>query len=134
MPLVAIVMFFLIMMSKPAHDQASRILHGQEQNLMEENQVLGSPQDQVPPHILVPPSAPNPGTYIPNSKMTQRKNPPPNPSTLNKPYYVPPPTPGTYSKNPHPSFNNVSNTAPLTGSLQKCPAPPSIPNGSTSVP
>ena len=121
MPLVAIVMPFLIMMSMPAPYQASRILHGQEQNLMKENQVLGSPQDQVP-HILVPPSAPNPGTYIPNSTMTQGKNPPPNPST--------------YSEHPHPSFKNEShaNTSPLIGSLQKCPAPPSMPNGSTSVP
>ena len=89
-------MLFLIMMSMPAYDQASRILHGLEQNLVKENQVLWSPQDQAPPHILVPPSAPNPGTHTPNSTMTQRTNPPPNPSMLNKSYYVPPPTPSTH--------------------------------------
>ena len=84
----------------------------------------------APPHVLVPPSAPNPSSYVPSS-TTQRNSPPPHPSMLHEAYYAPPPNPGTYIPASTTSHKN-HNTAPLL--LHKCPPPVSMPNAGTSIP
>ena len=163
--IIATVALFL-MMSMPGHE--GRILHGEEQNLKNKNQFLGSLQGQaqvppislpksnpstttVPPppqtpvrfttgdippwtisqkalasddinyvssllrrahwaplHVIVPPSAPNPGTYIPSSTRSQRKSPP----HSSMAYYVPPLNPGSHI----PASTSSHNTAPSLGS------------------
>ena len=88
MLLVATLALFLIMSMPAYHYEARRILHGEQQILSKRNQLLGSLQSQVPtksdpdppnaagdaPPLLsrqllrgyVAPSAPNPGTQMPN--------------------------------------------------------------------
>ena len=88
MLLVATLALFLIMSMPAYHYEARRILHGEQQILSKKNQLLGSLQSQVPtksvpdppnaagdaPPLLsrqllrgyVAPSAPNPGTQMPN--------------------------------------------------------------------
>jgi len=73
----------LFLMSMPTHE-ASRFFQREDQNMMNKNHLLG----QVPPssisqktfaghnfsplRLQVPPSAPNPGTYIPGPRTSQR--------------------------------------------------------------
>ncbi|KAL4632447.1 hypothetical protein ACB092_04G051200 [Castanea dentata] len=116
------------------------------------------------PHVPVPPSAPNPGTYIPSSAMRQTKN-PPHPSMLHNAYHVSPPNPSTRiippsittshntapllvtpQMSPQPLSVNTAplpqkspllpsvNTAPLLGTPQKSPLPPLVSNRGTSIP
>ena len=59
---------------------------------------------QYPPHVLVPPSAPNPGTYNPSSSWRQRKNPP-------HPYMLH----GSYYQGTHIPASTTSTTAPMLG-------------------
>ncbi|XP_050258868.1 extensin-like [Quercus robur] len=75
------------------------------------------------PHVPVPPSAPSPGTYIPSSAMTQTKN-PPHPSMLHEAYHVSPPNPSTPIIPP--STTTSHNPAPLLGTPQMSPLPPSV--------
>jgi hypothetical protein len=112
----------LFLMSMPAYN-ARRILHGEEQKLMNKSLLLGSLQ-----RGYVPPFVPNPGTHIPASTINSRALmgslqmgyvPPsaPNPSTN----YIPASTIGQRAFAGH-------NMSPLLGSLQKGIVPPSAPN------
>ena len=75
------------------------------------------------PHIPVPPSAPSPRTYIPSSAMIQRKN-PPHPSMLHDAYHASPPNLSIHIIPP--STTTYHNTAPLLGTPQMSPLPPSV--------
>ena len=79
----------LFLMSMPTHE-ASRFFQREDQNMMNKNHLLESPlkAGQIPPssisqktfaghnvsplRLQVPPSAPNPGTYIPGPRTSQR--------------------------------------------------------------
>jgi len=91
--LLIIITALLFPLSSHAHEANSRILHAAEQNTMNKNHLLGSlQQHKVPPLTItqkafdgrnlfplvrrllrayVPPSAPNPGTHIPASTISQ---------------------------------------------------------------
>ncbi|XP_023882855.1 extensin-like [Quercus suber] len=75
------------------------------------------------PRVPMPPSAPSPGTYIPGSAMRQTKN-PPHPSMLHNAYHVSPLNPST--RIIPPSTTTTHNTAPLLGTPQRSPLPPSV--------
>ena len=86
MLLIIRAMFLLTSIHVYAHE-ASRIFHREEQNLVNKNHLFESLQGQVTPSIRqrtlanhsvsplehqVPPSAPNPATYIPSPRFSQR--------------------------------------------------------------
>ena len=114
MLLVATLAHFLIMSMPAYHYKVRRILYGEQQILSKKNQFLGSLQSQVPtisvpnpltaagdaPPLLsrqllrgyVAPSAPNPGTEMPNRTppllASVHKSLPP-PSISNEDTYIP---------------------------------------------
>ena len=105
MLLVATLALFLIMSMPAYHYEARRILHGEQQILSKKNQLLGSLQSQVPTKSVpdpllgrqllrgyVAPSAPNPGTQMPNRTppllASMHKSLPP-PSISNEDTYIP---------------------------------------------
>jgi hypothetical protein len=131
---LATVLHFL--MSMHAYKcNACRILHGEEQKLMSKSLLLGSLRGYVPP------SEPNPGTYISASTLGQKAfaghNFSPLMGSLQK-GSVPPsvPNPGTHipaSKLGQKAFAG-HNMAHLLSSLQKGSVPPSAPNPGTHIP
>jgi len=108
----------LFLMSMHAYN-ACRILHGEEQKLMNKSLLLGSLQ-----RGYVPPSVPNPSTHSSASRALM--------GSLQM-GYVPPsaPNPGTNyilaSTIGQRTFAG-HNMSPLLGSLQKGTVPPSAPN------
>ena len=107
------VALFIIMSMADAYE-ARRILHGHAPpSTFNPKAMEYSQSRQYPPHVLVPPSAPNPGTHIPSSSWRQRKSP------------------------PHPfagDHNNVSSSLGGTQYPPHVPVPPSAPNPGTHIP
>jgi len=85
--MLLIVTAMLYLMSMPAHD-ASRFFHREEQNMMNKKHLMELLKGQLPPSSIrqktlashnfspllcqVPPSAPNPATYVPVPRISQR--------------------------------------------------------------
>ena len=100
------VALFIIMSMADAYE-ARRILHGHalpstfNPKAMEYSQSRQYP----PPHVPVPPSAPNPSTHIPSSSWRQTKN-------LPRPYMLH----GAYYQGTHiPAASTASTTTPMLG-------------------
>ena len=110
---VTTVALFIIMSMADAY-AARRILHGHAPpSTFNPKAMEYSQSRQYPPHVLLPPSAPNPGTHIPSSSWRQRKSP------------------------PHPfagDHNNVSSSLGGTQYPPHVPVPPSAPNPGTHIP
>ena len=117
---VTTVALFIIMSMADAY-AARRILHGHAPpSTFNPKAMEYSQSRQYPPHVLVPPSAPNPGTHIPSSTK------PPHPYMLHEAYYVPPPIPGTHI--PNSTTSNITVGTPWKSPLMS----PSKSNGGTS--
>lgn len=116
------------------HMRVTRILHLEEQNLMSQNQFLGSKQGQISP------SVPNKITSadIPSSTISQKAfendhNLPPLLRRLLRADYITPSVPnsGIYI----PASTASHSASPLLGSLQKSPRqPPFMPKLGSSIP
>ncbi|KAF3956225.1 hypothetical protein CMV_018629 [Castanea mollissima] len=103
--LVTVALFIIMSMADAC--EARRILHGHAPpSTFNPKAMEYSQSRQYPPHVLVPPSAPNPGTHIPSASWRQRKNPP-------RPYML---LHGAYYQGTHiPAVSTTSTTAPMLG-------------------
>ncbi|KAF3956223.1 hypothetical protein CMV_018627 [Castanea mollissima] len=96
--LVTVALFIIMSMADAC--EARRILHGHAPPSTFNPKAM-----EYPPHVLVPPSAPNPGTHIPSSSWRQRKSP-------SHPYML---LHGAYYQGTHIPGSTTSTTAPMLG-------------------
>ncbi|KAL4607869.1 hypothetical protein ACB092_09G206500 [Castanea dentata] len=136
--LLLLAILALSLMNMPAAYRARRIPLGEEPNLMNKNQKLGSSmvQGQVPPIAVFMSNPPTSTGYAPPSRISHKAF--ANDLLLRRqlrkgPVMPSAPNPGTYIPSPTSTLES-DNAVPMVGSLQKSPPPPLMPYEGTSIP
>ena len=136
--LLLLAILVLSLMDMPAANEARRIPHGEEPNLMKKNQMLGSlvVQGQVPPIPVFMYNPPTTTGDTPPSWISHKafaNDPSLRRQLLKGPVIPSAPNPGTYNPSPTSTMES-DNAEPMVGSLQKSPPPPLMPYKGTSIP